>query len=462
VSATTSPAGAPAPLRLAPSWMDRVSGVSVALVAADLAVAALVLWTVGHSWAATGFCAAALASRSAARVYRSRLRLSSLDDVPRVVVSAALALLVGLAAGHWLDRGADVLDLVGRVAAAFVLLSAALHVLVLSAGRRARRHWGVGERTLVLGAGRVGTELATTMLEHPEFGLRPIGFLDGAPLRDSPPLPVLGTSVGQLAGIIEQHGIQTVVMAFSADREAQLIDAVIEGTRHGTTLLVVPRLYELHHDGADVERLRGYPLIRFHGDPARRPSWWVKRGVDVLASATALLLLSPVLALAAAGVLLEGGRPVIFRQERVGLDGRPFHIYKFRSLRPASESESQQTWNIADDPRLGPIGRVLRRTSVDELPQLWNIVRGDMSLVGPRPERPGFAAAFAVEHARYWARHRVPVGLTGLAQVNGLRGDTSIEDRARFDNYYIANWSLWLDVKIILLTVREVLGAGGR
>ncbi|SDO37899.1 exopolysaccharide biosynthesis polyprenyl glycosylphosphotransferase [Klenkia soli] len=462
MTVTTSASGPAAATRLAPSWLDRVSGVSLALAAADVLTAAAVLVAAGHSTDVAAFAVAVVALRLGARLYRVRLRLSFLDDVPRALTSTALASLVGVAAGHWLVPGTDVVPRVGWSAAAFLLATSVLHVLVLSTGRWVRRHWGIGERTLVLGAGHVGVELATTMLEHPEFGLRPVGFLDGAPLGASPPLPVLGTSVADLAGIIEQYGVQTVVMAFSSDREAKLIDAVIEGTRNGTGLLVVPRLYELHHDGPDVERLRGYPLIRFHGDPGRRPTWWAKRGFDLLVAATALAVLSPVLLLAALGVLAEGGRPIIFRQERVGLDGRPFDIYKFRSLRPVDEAESQQTWTIADDPRLGPVGRVLRRTSVDELPQLWNIVRGDMSLVGPRPERPGFAAAFAVEHARYWARHRVPVGLTGLAQVNGLRGDTSIDDRARFDNYYIANWSLWLDVKIILLTVREVFGAGGR
>ena len=130
-------------------------------------------------------------------------------------------------------------------------------------------------------------------------------------------------------------------------------------------------------------------------------------------------------------------------------------------MRPANEHEQQTQWNIAGDPRLGRVGKWLRRTSVDELPQLFNILRGDMSLVGPRPERPVFVDQFTVEHDGYWARHRIPVGLTGWAQVNGLRGDTSIAQRARFDNYYVANWSLWLDIKIVFLTVREVFRGSG-
>jgi lipopolysaccharide/colanic/teichoic acid biosynthesis glycosyltransferase len=144
------------------------------------------------------------------------------------------------------------------------------------------------------------------------------------------------------------------------------------------------------------------------------------------------------------------------------VDGRHFQVLKFRSLRPATEAEGATTWNIAHDDRLSRAGKFLRQTSLDELPQLYNILRGDMSLVGPRPERPHFVSQFRSAYPSYEARHRVPSGLTGWAQVHGLRGDTSIADRARFDNYYIENWSLWLDLKIVLRTVGSVLrGAGG-
>ena len=167
------------------------------------------------------------------------------------------------------------------------------------------------------------------------------------------------------------------------------------------------------------------------------------------------------MAVCALAVRLEGGPGVLFRQERVGLDGRSFEVLKFRSLKPATALESASTWNIAHDDRLGPVGRFLRQTSLDELPQLWNIVNGDMSLVGPRPERPLFVEQFTQSIPRYPGRHRVPCGLTGWSQVNGLRGDTSIEERARFDNYYVENWSLWLDIKIIVRTVDQVLRRQG-
>ena len=152
---------------------------------------------------------------------------------------------------------------------------------------------------------------------------------------------------------------------------------------------------------------------------------------------------------------------MIFRQVRVGRDGREFEVFKFRSMRPADPGESDVQWSIAKDSRVGTVGRFIRKTSLDELPQLFNILRGDMTFVGPRPERPHFVAQFRADLPHYQHRHRVPVGLTGLAQVSGLRGDTSIDDRARFDNFYIENWSLWLDVKVILRTVRHVLSPSG-
>jgi lipopolysaccharide/colanic/teichoic acid biosynthesis glycosyltransferase len=161
-------------------------------------------------------------------------------------------------------------------------------------------------------------------------------------------------------------------------------------------------------------------------------------------------------------VRVETGPGVIFRQQRVGQDGKVFECLKFRSMRPDSNDEAATRWSIARDDRVGPIGRFLRRTSLDELPQLWNIIRGDMTMVGPRPERPHFVDQFSAQHHRYADRHRMRAGLTGLAQVSGLRGNTSIAERARYDNYYIENWSLWLDAKIMLRTFAEVLLARGR
>ncbi|MET9109066.1 sugar transferase, partial [Streptomyces zhihengii] len=186
-----------------------------------------------------------------------------------------------------------------------------------------------------------------------------------------------------------------------------------------------------------------------------------KRAMDAAVAGVALLAASPVLAVCALAVRCADGPGVIFRQERVGLDGEPFTLLKFRTLRPSDEHESATRWSVARDRRMSRTGSILRRTSLDELPQLWNVLRGDMSLVGPRPERPYFVAKFSHTYPGYAARHRMPAGITGLAQVNGLRGDTSIEERARFDNHYIDTWSLWQDVCILLRTAASLFRPGG-
>jgi len=226
-------------------------------------------------------------------------------------------------------------------------------------------------------------------------------------------------------------------------------------------VLVVPRLHHFQTQTGRADRISSIPIMRIRTPNLVGPGRWVKRAFDVLVAATGLIVLSPLLAAIAVAVRTEGPG-VIFRQARVGKRGRTFDVLKFRSMRPADEHESATNWSIAGDDRVGRVGRFLRRTSLDEVPQLWNILRGDMSLVGPRPERPHFVEQFSAQFDRYAHRHRVKAGLTGMSQVSGLRGDTSIADRARYDNYYIENWTLWLDVKIIMRTVSEVLFARGR
>jgi exopolysaccharide biosynthesis polyprenyl glycosylphosphotransferase len=226
-------------------------------------------------------------------------------------------------------------------------------------------------------------------------------------------------------------------------------------------VFIVPRLFEVHHVQGDMDTAWGLPLVRLRRATYRTGAWRAKRLFDVVFAATALLLLAPLMGAVALAVRFDGGgKQVLFRQQRVGVDGHTFHLLKFRSL-AASAAEAATTWNVANDQRMSRVGRLIRKTSIDELPQLINILRGDMSVVGPRPERPHFVNEFRSVYPSYEARHRVPSGLTGWAQVNGLRGDTSIADRARFDNYYIENWSLWLDLKIILRTFGSVVRGAG-
>jgi exopolysaccharide biosynthesis polyprenyl glycosylphosphotransferase len=248
-----------------------------------------------------------------------------------------------------------------------------------------------------------------------------------------------------------------LLVADGSFEEHALTDAVRTVACQNAELLVVPRMHHFHTQTGTADHIGSIPIMRIRNPNLRGPTRLIKRVFDIAVSVTAVIILSPVLICAALAVRLEGGPGVIFRQVRVGRDGKQFELLKFRSMRPANHLESQTMWCVAADNRVGPVGRFLRCTSIDELPQLWNIIRGDMTLVGPRPERPHFVEQFSTQVDRYAYRHRVQVGLTGFAQVSGLRGDTSIADRARYDNFYIENWSLWLDIKIILRTFREVL-----
>ncbi|MDF2968318.1 MAG: exopolysaccharide biosynthesis polyprenyl glycosylphosphotransferase [Nocardioidaceae bacterium] len=392
--------------------------------------------------------------------YRPRLAPSLLDEIPSLVGRALVAGAVVTAFRILLELPVQAGPV--TVAVLFLVLACLGRAVGYPLVRRSRVVGRVARPTIIVGCGRVGDQLAQTLLEHPEYGLKPVGFVDDSPFIPTADLrvPLLG-GTDSLAGLLRRHDVSNVIVAFSSSRESVIVDVLRTCDRLRCEIFLVPRFYELHGTARDNELVWGLPLIRLRRAPYRTLTWRCKRGADAVLALLGLVLLSPVLAACALAVRLEGGPGVIFRQERVGLDGRPFTMLKFRSLKPTDELESTSNWNIGGDPRIGRVGRILRQTSLDELPQLWNVVRGDMSLVGPRPERPFFVQEFTKQFPRYMARHRVPAGMTGWAQINGLRGDTDISERARFDNYYIENWSLWEDVKIVLRTTGQVLGGRG-
>jgi exopolysaccharide biosynthesis polyprenyl glycosylphosphotransferase len=393
-------------------------------------------------------------------LYRPRLSLSVLDDAPSIVGRALAAGAAAMVLGGLDDGVAGTARLF--TSAVFGVLCLGTRTLAYTAIRTARRRHRLQQRALFLGAGTVAGSLAANLAEHPEYGLVPVGLLDDDPLldRENRPVPLLG-GYRNLTDVVLERSVHVVIVTFGSLREYELVPLLRTCDRLACEIYFVPRLFEVHAVTRDTEVLWGTPLVRLRRAPFRAGTWTAKRLSDVLLAGTALLLMAPVLGVIAALSRWETGS-VVFRQTRVGLDGQPFTLLKFCSLRPAAESEGNTTWNIGEDERVGPVGRILRRTSLDELPQLWNVLRGDMSLVGPRPERPFFVDTFTREYPWYMARHRVPVGLTGWAQVHGLRGDTSIADRARFDNFYIENWSMWGDIKILIRTVSQVVRASGR
>ncbi|WP_441249699.1 exopolysaccharide biosynthesis polyprenyl glycosylphosphotransferase [Kitasatospora sp. McL0602] len=398
-------------------------------------------------------------------LYRTRLTLSALDELPALAARAAVAtaFAVSLAAclGAWPGGGpATPLRLAAQLAL-FLLLAACGRALSYHLLRQARRRRP--SPVLVLGAGQLGQRVAAVLTERREYGMRPVGFLDPHPvlLADSTRLPVLGGRE-VLEREIRRHRVHHVLATEGAADETETAAALREAARLGCQVWLVPALREYGAVGGPArDHLWGFPCVRLGRPAMRRHGWAAKRALDITAAAAGLLALAPVLAVCALAVRFDTGPGVLFRQQRTGLDGRVFTVLKFRTLRPSNEHESATRWNISQDHRMGAVGRLLRRSSLDELPQLWNVLCGDMSLVGPRPERPYFVMRFGQVYPEYPDRHRVPVGLTGLAQVNGLRGDTSIEDRARFDNRYIESWSLWQDVKLLLRTAALMLHPDG-
>jgi exopolysaccharide biosynthesis polyprenyl glycosylphosphotransferase len=397
-----------------------------------------------------------------AGLYRPRLNLSVMDELPMLMNRMVLTMLiVGAAvAGTHGTHDFGQYWRIAPFAALGALLGRSIAFRAISVARTRRK---IQHNAVILGGGVIGSQISTTLQKHSEYGLKPIGFIDDDPLVAgmSPEFPILGTSADLVSIIHEQH-VSVVIVAFSNGSAAGLIDTIRRTEASGVEVFIVPRLFEVHASSQVNDNIGAIPVVRLPRLRLNSGTWAVKRLFDIVVSGLALIALLPILTVVALAVRLEGSRGIFFRQIRIGVKGQEFPLYKFRSMRPVNEAESQTNWNIANDDRVGPVGKFLRRSSIDELPQLWNILKGDMSLVGPRPERPHFVERFGKEHPRYVDRHRVPVGLTGLAQISGLRGDTSISDRARYDNYYIENWSLWLDIRIIFGTVKEVIFAKGR
>jgi exopolysaccharide biosynthesis polyprenyl glycosylphosphotransferase len=447
---------------------DHRRAIAVGLVLVDSTAFLLsgVLWGGGPT-AVAGEVVVALTVLFLAGAYRPRITLSALEEAPRLTGPLLLALLI-----------VDPVLTSGAVDRIFVL-HALTNVPMFVAGRAlayavirwARRTCRVQAPTLILGGGTLGMELLTTLYEHPELGLRPVGFLDaGAQLDDRRPL---GRST-DMDAMFARHDVRTVIVAYGTAREADLVGVLRSAAMRHVEIYIVPRFFDigLAPTGPDVDSVWGVPLYRVRRAALRRGAWRVKRMVDVAVAGTGLVLLSPLLLLLAAAVRLSSPGPVLFRQERTGHGGRQITVLKLRSLRvpAATDAEGPGRGDGAPEPqaamqarrddvqqRQTPIGSFLRRTSLDELPQLWNILRGDMSLVGPRPEEHGYAVEFGESVYGYRERHRLPVGLTGWAQVHDLRGNTSIADRARFDNQYIEHWSPWRDVVIVARTVGAVL-----
>jgi exopolysaccharide biosynthesis polyprenyl glycosylphosphotransferase len=416
-------------------------------------------------------------------LYRRRLRALVLDGVVPVIGAVSVATMAVTMIGLFVNGQAPPQSDEIR-AWLFALLGVSLGRIALARAQHlARSRHLVGRPVLIVGAGLVGSQVARRLEKHPEYGLIPVGFIDDDPRsvaevggRD---VPVLGT-VEDLDQIVQDTRVQKLIVAFSSVADARVSRLIQRCQALGIDVSVVPRMFDTMNQRASYDTVGGTPLLTFSTVDPKGWQFALKYATDRALAGLVLLLLSPLLIVVAIAVKLSTGGPVLFRQPRVGLDGHEFEMLKFRTMRgtPDEHGESDAEWaeqvlsgdddtiyssfanngagarggEDADDRRTA-VGRLLRGLSIDELPQLWNVCAGDMSLVGPRPERASYVRQFEPVVYRYGDRHRVKSGITGWAQVHGLRGQTSLAERVEWDNYYIAHWSLGLDVKILVLTL---------
>lgn len=444
------------------AWRDtvvpaarRVEGISAQrlVLAVDIVILAGFA-VVQRDVTAVAYSIVALLALKGAGVYGARLRPRTGEDLPRIVAAAAIALFVLF----FIVPDQRVLAL-ARVLPILLLALLIGRSTTYKAIGRARTSGRLRERALIVGADQHGLKMARLLLEHPAFGLEPVGFIDEVAVTELP-LPLLG-GIDDLLRHTALHDIDRVIVASWDGADRDIIPLLRACTGRHVHVHVAPRLPQLGTAPAhpSLDWLWTAPLMRLPEAPQRTAAWKVKRVADVALASIALVVLAPVFLALAVAIKLTSRGPVLFRQTRVTQGGREFGLLKFRSM-PVNDS-SDRRWGSGE---ISPtrLGRFMRSTSLDELPQLVNIAAGDMSLVGPRPERPFFIERFTREIPGYADRHRVPAGLTGWAQVHGLRGETSIEERSMFDNEYIEYWSLWRDVVILVRTVKSLLAGEGR
>jgi Undecaprenyl-phosphate glucose phosphotransferase len=400
-------------------------------------------------------------------LYRLRRGRSRVDDFFTVFIGSIIAVVLGILVTLFVQAYYVPADLKDRgayeVSRAVWMLFLIVNVALTFGSREfvrevLERRWkaGIGvKRVLIAGAGDLGRVVAEKILQHRELGYHVVGFVDdraGGDHLGYRGLPLLGT-LADAAEIVQQEHIDHLYVALPLEEHVKMLDLIESTSREMVDVKVVPDLVQFLALRARLEDLDGVPIISIHDVPLQGVNSMVKRVIDVSISSAALIFGAIPGGIIALTIKLTSPGPVFYQQERMGLDGRPFTVYKFRSMRLDAEDTSGPVWARDDDPRCTPVGRFLRQTDMDELPQIWNVFKGDMSIVGPRPERPFFVDQFKHRFPQYMLRHKVKAGITGWAQVNGWRGNTSLEKRIEFDLYYIENWSVSLDLKIMWMTL---------
>jgi len=404
-------------------------------------------------------------------LYRLRRGRSRIDDFFNVLVGSIFAVVLGIVATLYFQayyataaqREVGAYEVSRIVWFIFLLCNIALGYLSRKFIRVAlERRWlaGVGlRRILIAGAGDLGRVVADRILEHRELGYQIVGFVDdkaGGDHLGYRGLPLLG-SLSEAAEVVTNEKVDELYVALPLEEHMKLLDLVESTSREGVDVKVVPDLLQFIALRARLEDLDGVPVINLNDVPLQGISAFIKRALDIVISFGALaVMVLPGLVISWMIKRTSPG-PVFYEQERMGLDGKQFIVYKFRTMPIDAESHTGPIWASDNDSRVTKFGAFLRRHDLDEWPQFWNVLKGEMSIVGPRPERPFFVEQFKHRIPQYMLRHKVKAGITGWAQVNGWRGNTSLEKRIEYDLYYIENWSVTLDIKIMWLTLIRVL-----
>lgn len=401
-------------------------------------------------------------------LYQSRRDRSRVDEALTLLLAVVFATFVISALQAWyrppLTENSDKIFTYSR---AFIGLFVLADLVLLVAARVSTRHYlqqrrlkGHNlQRILIVGAGHLGKEITAKLQAHLELGFEVVGFLDDDPGKASSEflgVPVLGT-LRDVESVLDEHRVDQIYVALPLEAHRKMLRVMEQVGRHCVEVKLVPDVLQYATLNASLEDLDGTPVINLSQMPLQGWSSLAKRGMDLAIASAALLVLAPFLPLLAFLIWWEDRGPIFYQQERMGLDGKSFMIWKFRSMRVDAESTTGPVWAIRGDDRRTLVGGFLRRWSLDELPQLWNVIKGEMSIIGPRPERPIFVQEFRHKIPDYMLRHRVKAGITGWAQVHGWRGNTSIKKRIQYDLYYIQNWSLLLDLKILWMTLRSGL-----
>jgi exopolysaccharide biosynthesis polyprenyl glycosylphosphotransferase len=393
------------------------------------------------------------------RLYHLPRAVSRIDNARRLigVVTVGSLMVFGIQAILFnntifeVDYPRSLLFYVWVFSSAFLITGRELHQNL----RYFLRRRGIGlDNLIVVGNGKIAREIIRKIAANPALGYKSVGVVVNGKTRTSGSigsLPVVGI-YHDLPALIDRCSIDQIIIALPEPQRAELVQLITLCQRGRVDIKIYPDMFAYMAGDLSVDDLGGTPLLTVRDIALRGWRLTLKRGLDFAGALIGLIFLSPLMLLTAILVRRESPGPVFYTQERMGLDGRPFNMVKFRTMRIDAEAHGPG-WTVKDDPRVTRLGRWMRKTNWDEIPQLMNVLAGEMSLVGPRPERPVYVLEFRDKIPRYMERHREKAGMTGWAQVNGLRGDTSIEERTDFDLWYVENWSLWLDIKIIIRTV---------